>query len=181
MDIFRKSIEENKLPKIWKTANVTAIFKAGNSTLPENYRPISITPICCRTIEKIIRNKIVEHLTNNNLISIYQHGFRQGYSCVTQLLETIDDWTEAIDNGEDVDVIYLDFKAAFDKVPHQRLLKKIKGYGLDGEVFGWLKDFLSNRKQRVKINGHASSTKSVTSGVPQGMRSRTYSVPDIYQ
>ncbi len=120
-DIFNKSIQEGVLPPIWKTANVTAIFKAGNSTLPENYRPISITPICCRTIEKIIRKHIIKHLTDNNLLSIYQHGFRKGYSCVTQLLESIEDWTEAIDNGKDVDIIYLDFKAAFDKVPHQRL------------------------------------------------------------
>ncbi len=158
-DIFNKSIQDKQLPNIWKTANVTAIYKAGKATLAENYRPISITPICCRILEKIIRTKSVQHLTSNNLISIYQHGFRQGYSCVTQLLESIDDWTEAIDNGEDVDIIYLDFKAAFDKVPYQRLLNKVKGYGIGGKVLSWLQDFLTNRKQRVLINGSLSTLK----------------------
>ncbi len=166
--IFNKSLHESKLPDIWKTANVTSIYKASKRTLAENYRPISITPICCRLLEKIIRNKLVQHLADNKLISIFQHGFRQGYSCITQLLESIEDWTESIDNGKDVDIIYLDFKAAFDKVPHQRLLKKLKGYGIEGEIYGWIKDFLYDRNQSVIINGSKSRLQRVTSGVPQG-------------
>ncbi len=86
-------------------------------------------------------------MTSNNLISIYQHGFRQGNSCVTQLLESIEDWSEAIDKGQDVDIIYLDFKAAFDKVPHKRLINKIQAFGIGGHVLNWIKDFLTDRKQ----------------------------------
>ena len=166
--IFETSLREGTLPVAWKSANVTAIFKAGKRSLAENYRPISITPICCRIMEKIVRDEILSHMNSNNLISVYQHGFRKGYSCITQLLESIEDWSDSIDNGMDVDVIYLDFKAAFDKVPYQRLLKKLWGYGIRGNIYNWVKSFLTDRKQRVIVNGVMSGWQSVTSGVPQG-------------
>ena len=107
-------------------------------------------------MERIIRNKIVDHMESNNLFANQQHRFRAGRSCTTQLLEFMEEVTEAIDRGEDVDVIYLDFAKAFDKVPHKRLLSKLKGYGIKGKIYDWIKDFLSNRKQRVVINGKFS-------------------------
>ena len=155
--IFRKSLDEGILPDVWKSVNVTAIFKAGKRSLAENYRPISITPICCRIMERIIRDEILLHLNTNKLISIHQHGFRKGYSCITQLLESIEDWSDSIDKGNDIDVIYLDFKAAFDKVPYKRLLKKLWGYGIRGCIFSWVENFLTNRKQRVVVNGEVSN------------------------
>ena len=104
----------------------------------------------------------------NNLFSCSQHGFLAGRSCTTQLLEFLEDVTTALDNGEDVDVIYLDFCKAFDKVPHKRLLRKLWGYGIRGNVHAWIQDFLSDRKQHVRINGNLSDPVKVTSGVPQG-------------
>lgn len=104
----------------------------------------------------------------NNLFSKSQHGFRSGRSCTTQLLEFLEDVTTALDNGEDVDVIYLDFCKAFDKVPHKRLLKKLWGYGIRGNIYAWILDFLSDRKQYVRISGNSSEPVMVTSGVPQG-------------
>ena len=166
--LFEISLQNGKLPKQWKTANVSAIHKSGKKTDAANYRPISVTSIICRVMEKIIRNAIVQHLESNNLLSKYQHGFRKGRSCVTQLLECIEDWTEAIDRNYEVDIIYLDFKAAFDKVPHKRLLRKIWSIGIRGNVYKWLADFLSNRYQRVVVNGSKSSWEKVNSGVPQG-------------
>ena len=77
-------------------------------------------------MERLVRNAIVEHMTTNNLFSESQHGFLKGKSCVTQLLEYLEDITEAMDNGMDVDVIYLDFCKAFDKITHRRLLKKLE-------------------------------------------------------
>ena len=119
-------------------------------------------------MERIIRNKIVDHMESNNLFAKRQHGFRAGRSCTTQLLEFMEEVTEAIDRGEEVDVIYLDFAKAFDKVPHKRLLSKLKGYGIKGKIYDGIKDLLSNRKQLVVINGKFSHWISVTSGIPQG-------------
>ena len=166
--IYKESMEESKLPKQWKYANVTPIFKTGKKSSVENYRPISVTSICCRAMEKIIRNAIVNHLETNNLLSEFQHGFRKGKSCTTQLLECIEDWTKILDENNQLDVIYLDFKAAFDKVPHKRLLKKVWALGIRGKVYNWIVDFLNDRHQRVVINGKFSSWEKVTSGVPQG-------------
>ena len=166
--IFNKSLDEGILPREWKLANVTAIYKSGKKTSVDNYRPISVTSICCRIMEKIIRNAIVDHLEVNKFLSQYQHGFRKGRSCVTQLLECIEDWTAAIDDNREIDIIYLDFKAAFDKVPHKRLLKKLWNIGIRGKIYRWIENFLNNRYQRVIVNGESSKWQKVTSGVPQG-------------
>ena len=103
--IFRKSLDESKLPAIWKCANVTAIFKKGERKDPANYRPISLTSVPGKLMERLVRNTLVEHMVNNNLFAAEQHGFIAGKSCTTQLLEYMEDITQAIDNGEDIDVI----------------------------------------------------------------------------
>ena len=119
--LFTKSLEEEKIPISWKKANVTAIFKKGEKSKAKNYRPISLTSVPGKLMERLVRDAIVEHMTTNNLFSESQHGFLKGKSCVTQLLEYLEGITEAMDNGNDVDVIYLDFCKAFDKIPHRRL------------------------------------------------------------
>ena len=118
--------------------------------------------------EKTVKDHVLSHLLNNNLLSPYQHGFRPGHSCVTNLLTVIDSWTQALDEGIAVDNIYLDFTKAFDKVPHKRLLVKLAAYGINGEILWWLENFLSNRRQRVVVNGVYSDWIIVESGVPQG-------------
>ena len=166
--LFNKSLEKGVVPKEWKYAEVTAIFKKGNKTDPGNYRPVSLTCICCKIMEQFIRDKIVEHMTENNLYSKCQHGFRKNRSCVTQLIEVYDTLTELIDDGKNVDIIYLDFKKAFDSIPHERLIMKMKGYGINGLTLEWVRSFLSDRKQRVRIGEKFSSMTNVTSGIPQG-------------
>ena len=135
---------------------------------PENYRPISLTSVPCKLMEKLVRDIIVRHMTENNLFSNAQHGFIKGKSCVTQLLEFLEDIMQSIDNGNGVDVIYLDFCKAFDKVPHRRLLQKLYAYGIRGKVHARVKEFLSGREQRVIVNGSQSTWINITSRIPQG-------------
>ena len=133
-------------------------------------------------MEKLIRDKLVDHMTSNNLFSNTQHGFISGRSCITQLLEYIEDLTEAIDNGEDVDVIYLDFCKAFDKVPHRRLVKKLEQYGIKGDLLLWIKNFLHDRQQRVTIGDSSSDWTPVSSGIPlTGECFRPYLIFNIHK
>lgn len=166
--IFSKSISSGTLPHQWKMGQVTPIFKKGDRNTPGNYRPVSLTAVLCKVMESIVREHLMEHMMKNNLFCDEQHGFVPGRSCMTQLLTCIDDWTEALDRGEPLDAVYLDFKKAFDTVPHERLIQKLKSYGVDGKVRKWISSFLHDRKQRVSLNGHTSQWSDVTSGIPQG-------------
>ena len=166
--IFNKSLQEGVVPDDWKLANVSPIFKKGNRTSASNYRPISLTSVICRLMESILRDTIVEHLKSNNLIRSSQHGFMPHRSCLTNLLEFLEVVTKLIDEGHSVDLLYLDFARAFDKVPHARLMMKVRAHGITGKISDWIEQWLSNRKQRVVLNGTASEWADVTSGVPQG-------------
>ena len=172
---MKKSLDEQKLSNIWKSANVSAIFKSGSKTKPDNYRPISLTSVPGKLLERIIRDEIVKHMSVNDLFAKSQHGSLAGKSCVTQLLEFLEDVTSALDKGEDVDVIYLDMSKDFDRVPHKRLLRKLWGYGIRGNIHSWIKDFLSNRKQQVNVNGKLSKL------IPVSECSGAYSLSVFYQ
>ena len=115
-----------------------------------------------------MRDRIIDHLTVHHLLSDCQHGFIAGRSCTTNLLSTLNDWTRLLDEREPVDALYLDFAKAFDRVPHERLLSKVKSLGIEGNLLQWISDFLVGRRQRVSINGTVSDWASVRSGVPQG-------------
>jgi len=167
-DMFNQSIQSGSLPSLWKKAQVTPIFKKGNKHLCSNYRPVSLTVILCKVLETFIRDEIVKHLDSNNLFVNCQHGFRSKRSCTTQLLEVIDHWSEILEEGGQLDCIYLDFAKAFDTVPHQRLMKKLYAYGIRGKVHSWVESFLSNRQQQVRIGSSCSSWSPVKSGIPQG-------------
>ena len=165
--IFNKSLESGKIPDEWKTAVVTAIHKKGSKNEAGNYRPVSLTCILCKVLESIIRDAIVGHFNENKLYAECQHGFRNKRSCISQLLEVIEDLTVYFD-GESVDIVYLDFRKAFDTVPHQRLLVKLKSYGITGQLYKWVEDFLVGRSQKVKVGNTISNRSEVTSGIPQG-------------
>ncbi len=134
----------------------------------DNYRPVSLTSIICKILETIIKDEVIDHLKKHNLLYKHQHAFVGQRSCITQILEALDTWTSIIEEEDTVDSIYLDFAKAFDSVPHQRLLTKIKALGIDGKVLAWLAAFLSNRRQCVHVNGSTSGWSDVVSGVPQG-------------
>ena len=166
--ILNISLQTMTLPDDWKHANVTAIFKKGAKTKPQNYRPVSLTSIVCKLFESIIRDAVINHMTQNNLFSSKQFGFISGRSTTLQLLHVLNIWTEILDQGGELDAIYCDFMKAFDKVPHRRLVYKIGKYGIKGNILGWIENFLHNRTQVVKVGNGTSKSANVTSGIPQG-------------
>jgi len=166
--IFNLSMSTGSVPMEWKQAHVTPIFKKGKKCEPSNYRPISLTSIPCRLMESIIKDHVMDHLLDNELIKKSQHGFIKNRSCTTNLLEFLEAVLSEIDEGNPVDVIYLDFSKAFDKVPKARLLEKIRARHIQGNIIKWISCWLTNRKQRVVLNGNFSEWQDVISGVPQG-------------
>ena len=155
--IFRRSLDTGCVPRDWRTANVTPIFKKGNRHQTSNYRAVSLTSQICKVVESVIRDELVHHLDYNNLMTNSQHGFRKGYSCATNLLVFLETVTAEIDSKHNVDTIYLDLAKAFDKVPHCRLMLKLKAHGIDGMVGNWIKSWLTDRWQRVCLEGSYSS------------------------
>ena len=121
-----------------------------------------------RILEKIIKSRLVDFITENDILNKDQHGFIAGRSCLTNLLHTIEDLITSLDNGDVIDEILLDFAKAFDKVPHQRLLFKLRQYGISGNTYNWIESFLNSRKQSVRVMDQYSRKATVRSGVPQG-------------
>ena len=166
--LFQKSLDEGYVPAEWRMACITAIHKKDAKDICGNYRPVSITSIICKLMESIVRDQIVQHMATNNLFSKKQHGFVPDRNCMTNLLLCMEMWTQLVEEGLPIDIIYTDFAKAFDRVPHQRLLIKMKAMGITGKTLGWIKAFLSGRKQCVRVDDHYSSWRSVMSGIPQG-------------
>ena len=166
--LFRKSLTSGSIPLEWKLGEVTPIFKKGDKKSPSNYRPVSLTSVLCKTLESIVRDRLLDHLHSTNQLNDAQHGFRPKRSCATQLLITIENWSKALEAGEPVDSLYLDFSKAFDSVPHKRLIRKVESFGVRGQLLTWIEAFLTDRQQRVVIQGSKSGWAPVTSGVPQG-------------
>jgi len=166
--IFQASLDQGVLPDIWKSASVVPIYKKGKKEDPSNYRPVSLTCICSKILEHVIYSCIFEHLDRHQILTEQQHGFRQHRSCVTQLISTIHDFAQCLNDKRQCDVLLLDFCKAFDKVPFSRLFYKLYHYGIRGTLLIWIKNFLSNRSQRVILDNKQSSPTDVLSGVPQG-------------
>lgn len=166
--VFRWSLETGQVPSDWRTAEVCPIHKKGPEDQASNFRPVSLTSVPGKVLEGVLKTRIVRHLEDNGLLLDSQHGFRAGRSCLTNLLEFYHKMFEKYDRSGVVDVIFLDFQKAFDKVPHRRLMVKVRALGIRGRVAQWLEEWLRGRKQRVMVSGTASAWSDVTSGVPQG-------------
>ena len=119
-------------------------------------------------MEQCVKDHIVKHMIRNKLFSMQQFGFITGRSMVLQLLNVIDSWTKAIDKGESIDVVHLDFTKAFDTTSHKRLIDKLKSYGIEYYTLRWIQAFLSDWVQQVNVNGTNSEWANITCGIPQG-------------
>ena len=143
--IFRNLIDLRSLPSEWKISHVTPVFKKGAPTDPSNYRPISLNSCCCKILESIIAQDLLEFLDTHKLISKHQHGFLKKHSTTTNLLESLNDWSVSLSNNRSVVVAYIDFHRAFDSISHVKLIHKLKAYGIGGNLLAWISVFLINR------------------------------------
>ena len=167
-EIFNQTLSTGILPDDWKKARVSAIFKKGDKCMAGNYRPVSLTSVLCKVLETVVREHITKFMRSNDYFSPKQYGFLSGRSTCLQLLEVMDKWTEALDNGQMIDCIYMDYKKAFNTVPHKRLISKLKAYNFSRQIISWISAFLTGRIQKVTVNGEDSEWGNVTSGIPQG-------------
>eukprot|EP00745_Piridium_sociabile_P027724 TRINITY_DN44613_c1_g1_i1.p1 TRINITY_DN44613_c1_g1~~TRINITY_DN44613_c1_g1_i1.p1 ORF type:complete len:604 (+),score=154.71 TRINITY_DN44613_c1_g1_i1:145-1812(+) len=166
--LYQSSVNTGIVPRDWRTANVTPVFKKGERYKPVNYRPISLTSIPCKILEHIVVSTIMGFAEANNILSEAQHGFRRGRSCESQLLGLVDELSGNMEKGKQTDVLVMDFSKAFDKVSHSLLIHKLRHYGISGQINTWIRNFLADRQQRVVVDGAASDAIAVESGVPQG-------------
>ena len=166
-DIMNRAITENTFPTEWKHALVTPLHKSGPTNDPNNYRPISVLPIFSKVFERHIHNTLNKHLLSNKLIHPNQSGFRANHSCTTSLYKLHTDWLNT-KKGEKTMIVFIDFKKAFDAVPHDILIKKLSHAGITGSFLTLLKSFLAERQQQVKVGNSTSPLRTMNFGVPQG-------------
>ena len=165
--IFMLSISHFYVPKDWRLHLITPyLHKSGDKSSVKNYRPISLLCTISKVLEKIIYDKIVSFVSQS--ISPLQFGFRPKHSTLQQLLLFVNSICESFSSKSQTDVIYLDFKKAFDSVAHNKLLVKLWSFGITGNLWWWFRGYLSSRHQCVIINRCISDLLPVISGVPQG-------------
>ena len=171
-DLFNLFIQKGQVPKAWKEANVVPVYKGGNKPKDDvkSYRPVSLTSILCKVMEKLISVRIMAYVDEHGILSDNQFGFRSGRNCEQMLVKLFHLLCKSLDdrNCNLVDGIFLDFSSAFDKVDHNILLKKLHSLGIRSSLLQWIQNFLHERRQRVVFKGAVSDWCPVTSGVPQG-------------
>ena len=163
--LFVLSITQHYLPREWRFHLITPIFKSGNKSLVKNYRPISLLCVISKVLEKLVYDKIISFVSSS--ISPHQFGFRQNHSTLQQLLIFLNSVYVSFGTSAQTDIVYLDFKKAFDSVTHNELLVKLWSF-VTGDIWKWFRGYLTSRVQCVIINGSISGQLPVISGVPQG-------------
>ena len=166
--IINTSISTCSLPSIWKKALVKPLHKGGSRDALSNYRPISLLPVTSKVLESVIRDQVMSHLLDHNLLSPWQSGFRPGHSTTTTLLHVTSEWYSALDQGFIVGAVFLDIAKAFDTVNHTLLLSRLADLGFDHATCEWFSCYLRDRHQCTAIDGNFSDEAVVPSGVPQG-------------
>ena len=166
--IVNLSIQQGCFPSMWKVSKVIPLFKKKDATLPQNYRPVALLAITSKILERVVYNQIIKYLEENSLLHPSHHGFRKEHSTVTALLEMYTNWVENHEEDKITAVVLLDMSAAFDLVDKSILIDKLKLYGFDAGSSSWLDSYLSDRSQKVFLDGELSDALQVEVGVPQG-------------
>jgi len=167
-NILQRTLDTGIVPKDWKHAIITPAFKKGSKSIPSINRPISPTCIASKLMEHIIVSNMMDYFDTHNIFCSQQHGFRSKHSCETQLIGFTQEIADSLDQGQQTDVIVMDFSKAFDKVDHHKLVHKLKHMGVNPYITTWLKDFLHSRSQQVLVENKVSHSLPVLSGVTQG-------------
>lgn len=164
--LYSTCLMYHTMPNQWKVHKICPVYKSGDRSNVCNYRPISLLCILSKVLESIIYDKLINFIRPK--LSSNQYGFLQQRSCLTQLLTYFADVYSGVEGKKEVDVLYFDFKKAFDSVPHQELLYKLWMIGITGPLWLWFKCYLTDRLHLTYIDGECSRCLEVTSGVPQG-------------
>jgi hypothetical protein len=167
-ELFNLSLAEGNIPADWREATVVAIHKGGKRGSASSYRPVSLTSVLCKSMERLIRKHMCTYFVSNKLLSRTQHNFLQGRSCLTNLICFLDEITKRLEEGKKVEVCYLDFNKAFDSVSHRLLIDKLKGKGITHQLTYWVTSFLKDRTFKVRVGDALSEKENAISGVPQG-------------
>ena len=166
--LLNLSIQSGEYPKMLKKAKVTPIFKKGNKSDPNNYRPISVLPVISSIFERHISNCVTKFMDTHNLIYHNQSGFRKNHSCQTALTKLVEHLLAQMNENNTVGVVLLDLTKAFDLVSHKILLQKLRSYKFYNQSLAWFNSYLSDRTQQVHISGKLSTERDIKAGVPQG-------------
>ena len=166
--IFNLSLEKGIFPENLKASRTVPIFKCGDPKSCDNYRPISLVSTLSKILEKMVHINLINHLELNKLLYEHQYGFLRGRSTEQNLLHVVNYISNSLNSGNFCIGVFLDLKKAFDVCSHSILLKKLKKLGVEGTALDWFTSYLSNRKQKVDINGHFSSEKLINISVLQG-------------
>ena len=150
--VFNLLLKEGVVPFEWKEANIIPLFKKGSRNKSENYKPVSLTSVICKLLERLIKDHMVDFLVRHKLLNPSQHGFLKARSRLTNMLCFFEEIAKWLDEESPVDIIYLDFQKAFDKVPHQRLLLKLKAHGIGDGIIHWIEQWLTDRRQCVVVD-----------------------------
>ena len=167
--VFKVSIQQGIFPDSLKIAKVTPIFKSGDKDNVSNYRPISILPVFSKVLERIMYNRVYNHLDSKGLLYEKQFGFQRNNSTEHAILQLTRDITSSFEKGEYTLGVFIDLSKAFDTVDHQILIKKLQYYEIDGPASEWFKSYLSNRKQYMPSQDESENCLDIICGVPQDL------------
>lgn len=164
--VFNRCLNCGVFPDVWKHANIVPVHKNGSKHDVATYRPISILSAFSKLFERLVHNEVYPAI--HSVLINEQHGFVKDRSCVSNLLIFVSHLFESLDDRQQIDAVYTDFQKAFDKIDHKLLLNKIAYNGIRGDLLRWFISYITNRTQKVVVDGFESSPIQVTSGVPQG-------------
>ena len=166
--LINLSLSLSKVPRRWKLAHVIPLFKKGEKSDPNNYRPVSLLSCVSKILERVVFKHLYNFLLTHKILSPHQSGFQPGDSTINQLSFLYHEIASALDNKKDVHIVFCDIKKAFDRVWHKGLIYKLKKIGICGVLLKWFIDYLTDRYQRVVIRGQKSEKGVIKAGVPQG-------------